>query len=46
MAPFAGAGMNTTEIVPQLAANMSAAFKIVWKRVGATNPGDFDLVTN
>ncbi len=38
--------MSTGEIVPQLAANMSAAFKIVWKTVGATNPGDFDLVMN
>ena len=25
---------------------MSAAFKKVWKIIGATNPGDFDLVMN
>ena len=31
-------------VVPQLAANMNAAFKNVWKIIGATNPGDFDLV--
>jgi hypothetical protein len=34
------------EVVPQLAANMSAAFKKVWNIIGATNPGDFDLVMN
>jgi hypothetical protein len=36
--------MNTEEVIPQLAAKMSAAFKKVWEIVGATNPGDFDLV--
>ena len=25
---------------------MSAAFKKVWKIIGATNPSDFDLVMN
>jgi hypothetical protein len=34
------------EVVPQLAANMSAAFKKVWNIVGASNLGDFDLVMN
>jgi hypothetical protein len=38
--------MTREDVVPQLAANMSAAFKIVWKTIGATNPGDFDLVMN
>jgi hypothetical protein len=38
--------MSREEVVPQLAANMSAAFKNVWKIIGATNPGDFDLVMN
>jgi hypothetical protein len=38
--------MSREEVVPQLAANMSAAFKKVWKIIGATNPGDFDLVMN
>ena len=38
--------MNREEVVPQLAANMNAAFKQVWKIIGATNPGDFDLVMN
>ena len=38
--------MNTEEVVPQLAANMNAAFKNVWKIIGATNPGDFDLVVS
>jgi len=38
--------MSREEIVPQLAANMSAAFKVVWKIIGATNPGDFDLVAS
>ena len=37
--------MNTEEIVP-LAANMNAAFKKVWKIIGAANPGDFDLVVS
>jgi hypothetical protein len=36
--------MSTEEVVPQLAANMNAAFKRVWKIIGATNPGDVDLV--
>ena len=36
--------MGTEEVIHQLAANMSAAFKKVWKIIGATNPGDFDLV--
>jgi hypothetical protein len=36
--------MSTEEVVPQLAANMNAAFKKVWKIIGATNPGDVDLV--
>jgi len=38
--------MSREEVFPQLAANMSAAFKKVWKIIGATNPGDFDLVMN
>jgi hypothetical protein len=38
--------MGREEVVPQLAANMSTAFKNVWKIIGATNPGDFDLVMN
>ena len=38
--------MNREEVVPQLAANMNAAFKQVWKIIGATNPGDFDLVAS
>ena len=38
--------MNREEVFPQLAANMSAAFKRVWNIIGATNPGDFDLVMN
>ena len=38
--------MSREEVFPQLAANMSAAFKKVWKIIGATNPGDFDLVVN
>jgi hypothetical protein len=38
--------MSREEVVPQLAANMSAAFKKVWNIVGASNPGDFDLVIN
>jgi hypothetical protein len=36
--------MSREEVFPQLAANMNAAFKKVWKIIGATNPGDFDLV--
>jgi hypothetical protein len=36
--------MGREEAVPQLAANMSAAFKKVWKIIGTTNPGAFDLV--
>ena len=36
--------MNAKEIIPQLAANMSAAFKMVWKVIGASNSGDFNLV--
>jgi hypothetical protein len=36
--------MSTEEVVPQLAANMNAAFKKVWKIIGATKPGDVDLV--
>jgi hypothetical protein len=36
--------MSTEEVVPQLAANMNAAFKKVWKIIGATNPDDVDLV--
>jgi hypothetical protein len=36
--------MSTEEVVPQLAANMNAAFKKVWKIIATTNPGDFDLV--
>ena len=38
--------MNREEVFPQLATNMSAAFKNVWKIIGATNPSDFDLVMN
>ena len=38
--------MSRDEVFPQLAANMSAAFKTVWKIIGATNPGDFDLVAS
>ena len=38
--------MSREEIFPQLAANMSAAFKRVWNIIGVTNPGDFDLVMN
>ena len=38
--------MSREEVFPQLAANMSAAFKRVWNIIGATNPGDFDLVMN
>ena len=36
--------MGTEGVILQLAANMSAAFKNVWKTIGTTNPGDFDLV--
>jgi hypothetical protein len=36
--------MSAEEVVPQLAANMNAAFKKVWKIVGATNSGDVDLI--
>jgi hypothetical protein len=36
--------MSREEVFPQLAANMNAAFKKGWKIIGATNPGDFDLV--
>ena len=38
--------MSTEEVIPQLAANMSAAFKKLWKIIGTTNPGDFDLAMN
>ena len=38
--------MSREEVFPQLAANMSAAFKRVWNIIGATNRGDFDLVMN
>ena len=38
--------MSREEVFPQLAANMSAAFKRVWNIIGATNPGDSDLVMN
>ena len=38
--------MSREEVFPQLAANMSAAFKGVWNIIGATNSGDFDLVMN
>jgi len=38
--------MNREEVVPPLAANMNAAFKQVWKIIGATNPGDFDLIAS
>ena len=38
--------MSREEVFPQLAANMSAAFKKVWKIIGATNPSVFDLVMN
>ena len=38
--------MSREEVFPQLAANMSAAFKRVWNIIGVTNPGDFDLVMN
>ena len=38
--------MSREEVIPQLAANMSAAFKNVWKIIGAANPGDFNLVMN
>ena len=38
--------MSREEVFPQLAANMSAAFKEVWNIVGASNPGDFDVVMN
>ena len=38
--------MSREEVFPQLAANMSAAFKRVWNIIGATNPSDFDLVMN
>ena len=38
--------MSREEVVPQLAANMSAAIKKVWNIIGATNPGDFDLVVS
>jgi hypothetical protein len=36
--------MSVEEVVPQLAANMNAAFKKVWKIVSATNSGDVDLI--
>jgi hypothetical protein len=36
--------MSREEVVPQLAANMNAAFKKVWKIIGATNPGAVDLI--
>jgi hypothetical protein len=36
--------VSREEVFPQLAANMSAAFKNVWKIIGATNPGAADLV--
>jgi hypothetical protein len=32
--------MGTEGVILQLAANMSAAFKKVWKIIGATNLGD------
>ena len=38
--------MSREEVFPQLAVNMSAAFKRVWNIIGVTNPGDFDLVMN
>ena len=38
--------MSREEVFPQPAANMSAAFKKVSKIIGATNPGDFDVVMN
>ena len=38
--------MSREEVFPQLAANMSAVFKKVWKIIGATNPSDIDLVMN
>ena len=38
--------MSREEVFPQLATNMSAAFKRVWNIIGVTNPGDFDLVMN
>jgi hypothetical protein len=38
--------MSTEEVIPQLAANMSAALKKLWKIIGTTNPGDFDLAMN
>jgi hypothetical protein len=38
--------MSTEEVVPQLAANMNSAFKKIWKIIGATNPGDVDLVVS
>jgi len=36
--------MSAEEVIPHLAANMSAAFKKVWKIIGATNPGNLDSV--
>jgi hypothetical protein len=36
--------LSREEVVPQLAANMNAAFKKVWKIVDATNPADVDLI--
>src|SRR6516165_3363605 len=38
--------MSREEVFPQLAANMSAAFKKVWKIIGAANPSEFDLAMN
>ena len=38
--------MSREDVVPQLAPNISAAFKAVWKIISATNPGDFDLVAS
>jgi hypothetical protein len=36
--------MNSNDVVPPLAANMSAAFKKVWGAIGASDPLLTDLI--
>jgi hypothetical protein len=36
--------MSSEDVVPPLAANMTAAFKKVWGAIGATDPGLRDLI--
>jgi hypothetical protein len=39
-----GKMMNSEDVVPPLAANMSAAFKKVWGAIGASDPVLTDLI--